>query len=84
MPACAGDAESGRLEQADVGVVAEQHVRDRVAGEADVEAVAAQETGRQIALQLPAPVVEAEVQVCAPATQVVVLLMSHIGWLLAV
>ena len=47
-------AERGRLEQADVAVVAEQEVGHGVAGEADVEVVrAAEESRGQIALQPP-------------------------------
>ena len=62
LPGTPGTLNGGGLEDADRRVVPEQHVGDRVAGEADVEAVAAEESRGEVALQPPAAIVEAEVQ----------------------
>ena len=51
-----------RLEDADARVVPEQHVGDEIAGEPDVVGVVAEEPRRQIALEPPAAIVDAEVQ----------------------
>src|SRR5215467_241917 len=55
-------AEGGGLKDAGARIVAEQEVRNRVAGESAVEGEIAEKIGGQISPELPAPVIDADVR----------------------